>query len=85
VVQQTIIIFAGTQGFVDDLPVREIRAFEGELFQFMETVRNPLVQRLIRDKALNEETRAQLADAIREFKEKYRAERAGEAEKAETK
>jgi F-type H+-transporting ATPase subunit alpha len=85
VVQQTIIIFAGTQGFVDDLPVREIRAFEGELFQFMETARNPLVQRLIRDKALNEETRAQLADAIREFKEKYRAERAGEAEKAETK
>jgi len=82
VVQQTIIIFAGTQGFVDDLQVEEIRTFERELFAFMETARNPLVQRLIQDKALNDETRAQLADAIREFKEKYRAERGGAAEKA---
>jgi F-type H+-transporting ATPase subunit alpha len=77
-----IIIFAGTQGFVDDLPVREIRAFERQLHQFMETTKSPLVQRLILEKALNEETRAQLLAAMKEFKEKYCAERGGEAERA---
>jgi F-type H+-transporting ATPase subunit alpha len=82
VVQQMIIIFVGTQGFVDDLPVGEISVFERQLHQFMETAKSPLVQQLIREKALNEETRARLVDAIKEFKEKYCAERGGEAERA---
>ena len=84
VVQQTIIIFAGTQGFVDDLEVGEICTFEKELFKFMETARNPLMQQLLRDKALNEETRGQIVEAIGEFKEKYRAEKGSGAQSAET-
>ena len=83
VVQQMIIIFAGTQGFVDDLPVGEIRVFrEDSCTSSWKPAKNPLVQRLIQEKALNEETRAQLLDAMKEFKEKYCAERGGEAERA---
>ncbi|MBZ5498201.1 MAG: F0F1 ATP synthase subunit alpha [Acidobacteriia bacterium] len=81
VVRQVMIIFAGTQGFVDDLQVGEIRAFEKQLYQFMETVKGALVRKVAEEKVLNEDLRAQLLAALKEFKEKYVAERGGAAER----
>jgi F-type H+-transporting ATPase subunit alpha len=78
VVRQMMIIFAGTQGFLDDLKVSEIRAFEKQLHQFMETMKSPLLQKIIWDRALNDESRPQLLAAMKEFKEKYLAEKGAE-------
>jgi hypothetical protein len=44
-------------------------------------VKSPLVQKIGKDKALNEELRAQLLVALKEFKEKYLADRGGAAER----
>jgi F-type H+-transporting ATPase subunit alpha len=76
VVRQVIIIFAGTQGFTDDLEVAEIQAFEKGLYQFMDSSRSSLVQRITNEKVLTDETRAELGAALKEYKEKYRAEKA---------
>src|SRR3989454_6259092 len=76
VVQQVIIIFAGTQGFTDDLEVAEIQAFEQGLYQFMDSSRSSLVQRITNEKVLTDEIRAELGAALKEYKEKYRAEKA---------
>jgi F-type H+-transporting ATPase subunit alpha len=78
VVRQMMIIFAGTQGFLDDLQVSEIRAFEKQLHQFMETMKGPLLQKIIKERALNDESRSQLMAATKEFKEKYLAEKGAE-------
>jgi F-type H+-transporting ATPase subunit alpha len=77
VVRQMMIIFAGTQGFLDDLQIGEIRTFEKQLYQFMESMKAPLVQRITKDRALGDETRPQLLAAMKESKEKYVAERGG--------
>src|SRR5881396_962617 len=74
VVRQVLIIFAGTQGFTDDLEVAEIRAFEQGLYQFMDSSRSSLVQRITNEKVLTDEIRAELGAALKEYKEKYRAE-----------
>src|SRR5881396_3346609 len=76
VVRQVIIIFAGTQGFTDDLEVAEIQAFETGLYQFMDSSRSSLVQRITNEKVLTDEIRAELGAALKEYKEKYRAEKA---------
>src|SRR5213595_435388 len=75
VVRQVLIIFAGTQGFTDDLEVAEIRAFEQGLYQFMDSSRSSLVQRITNEKVLTDEIRAELGAALKEYKEKYRAEK----------
>jgi len=33
--EQVVVVFAGTKGYLDDLPVREVRRFEGELLEHM--------------------------------------------------
>jgi F-type H+-transporting ATPase subunit alpha len=75
VVQQIVVIFAGTQGVVDDLPVGEIRGFERGLYPFLEASKSALVQRIAREKVLGDELRQALAAALAEYKEKYLAER----------
>jgi F-type H+-transporting ATPase subunit alpha len=82
VVNQVLAIFAGTQGFVDDLQVAEIRTFEKQLYQFMETTKRPLIQRIASEKALSDDLRAQVLAALKEFKEKYTAERASGAQRS---
>jgi F-type H+-transporting ATPase subunit alpha len=74
VVRQVLVIFAGTQGFTDDLKVGEINVFENQLYQFMETTKAPLLKTLGAEKSLSQDLRNQLLAALKEFKEKYQAE-----------
>ncbi len=75
VVQQIVIIFAGTQGFTDDLAVREIRRFESGLFQFLSSAKASLMQKISAEKTLSDALRADLGAALKEFKEKYKSEK----------
>jgi len=76
VVKQVVSIFAGTQGFTDDLRVGEIKSFLRELLLFMDTAKSSLIKRVGTERALNDELRNELLSALKEFKEKYKAERA---------
>ncbi len=76
VVQQVLIIFAGTQGFTDDLAVSEIRKFETGLYEFMKTAKPSLIQKIAAERALGDALRAELTAALKEFKQKYKSETA---------
>jgi F-type H+-transporting ATPase subunit alpha len=76
VIRQIVSVFAGTQGFTDDLRVNEIDSFLKELLQFMDTAKSSLMQRISTERALSDELRQELVSALKEFKEKYKAERA---------
>ena len=75
VVQQIVIIFAGTQGFTDDLAVSEIRRFENELLQFLNSAKASLMQKIGAERTLSDALRADLGAALKEFKEKYKSEK----------
>jgi F-type H+-transporting ATPase subunit alpha len=77
VVKQILIIFAGTQGFTDDLPVGEIRSFETGLYKFMDSAKTQLLQKIAAEKVLSDSLRAELVSALKEFKEKFMIEKAG--------
>ncbi len=68
--QQVIGIFAGVNGFVDDLPVGEVRRFEEELLRYIDSDQKPLREEIAKKKALDPELTAKLKAAITEFKAK---------------
>ena len=69
--KQVVIIWAATNGFLDDQPVPQIRRFEVELMAFLD-VNAPEVLRSIRDtKVLSDDTKAQLKTQVAAFKETF--------------
>ncbi|HLK48855.1 MAG TPA: F0F1 ATP synthase subunit alpha [Bryobacteraceae bacterium] len=72
--RQVIIIFAGTQGFLDDLPVEQCRKFEEELYRFMDNAHREIRDEIRDKKTLDDNLRARLKDAIAEFKTRFVAE-----------
>src|ERR687885_2573242 len=62
------IIYALTNGYLDDVPIEKVRQWENEFHRFMETVHPEILDTVMRDKALSDETINVLKAAIDEFK-----------------
>ena len=69
--KQILIIFAGTQGLLDDLPVSELRRFEEELYKFVESKFSTILPDIITKKALDDDLKARMKAAIEAFKKKF--------------
>ena len=77
--RQVAIIYAGTNGYLDPIPVSEVRNFETELYLFIET-RYPQVFKDIRDKKqLDDPLKAALKAAVEEFTKDFAARKAAAA------
>lgn len=69
--KQIAIIFAGSQGLLDDIAAEDIRRFEAGLFDYLDNSQQGLLQE-IRDKhVLNEEIKKELTSTIAEFKKRF--------------
>ena len=69
--RQVIAIFAGTRGYLDDLPVERVSDFERSLLRYLEQ-EHPEIERTIGDeKSLSEDLSAKLSAAIEAFKKDY--------------
>ncbi|HEY1342706.1 MAG TPA: F0F1 ATP synthase subunit alpha [Bryobacteraceae bacterium] len=79
--KQIVVIFAGTQGYLDDLPVEQCRKFEEELYRFIENRHRAIFDDIKARKVLDDDLRGRLKAAIEEFKSGFVAEMSG-AEKA---
>ena len=73
--KQVAIVFAGTKGFLDDLEVSELRAFEQSFYRFLDTSHAALLTKIREKKALDDEITGQLAAVLKEAKEKFKAEK----------
>jgi F-type H+-transporting ATPase subunit alpha len=71
--QQVAIIYAGTQGLLDDVPVPQIRAYEDQFHRFMETRFGNLLTAIRDKKNLDDEIKNALTKAIKEFNEQFSA------------
>ena len=56
--KQIVIIFAGTQGYLDDLPVEQCRKFEEELYRFVDNAHRPLWDEIRTKKVLDDDCAA---------------------------
>ena len=66
--QQVMIIFAVTNGFLDDVPVDKIQAWEAEFHRFMANAHPEIGERIMAEKRLDDDLIEQLKAAIEQFK-----------------
>jgi F-type H+/Na+-transporting ATPase subunit alpha len=69
--KQVVIVYAGTNGLLDDLPAEQVRLFETELHSFMDSTHAGLLQTIREKKTLDDQTKGQLNTLIKEFKGRF--------------
>src|SRR4029077_20185984 len=71
--KQVLSLYVATSGQMDAVPVGEVRRFERELLQFVETS-HPAILKTIRDKkALDDAIKADIKKAVDAFRERFTA------------
>ncbi len=68
VIDQVVSIFAGTRGYLDDVEINNVRAFEKGLLEFMQTTGKQVRDELAQKKALDKDLEKKLGDMIGQFK-----------------
>src|SRR6266498_5618265 len=66
---QVALIFAATNGYIDDVPVERIKKFEAELLSFIENSHPGVLQNLREKKAVTDEIQKDLEQSLKDFKE----------------
>src|SRR5665213_646403 len=69
--KQVAIIYAGTNGVLDDLPLDQIRAFEHELYRFLENAHPAILPTIKEKKTIDDDMKGKLNSAIQEFKARF--------------
>jgi F-type H+-transporting ATPase subunit alpha len=72
--KQVVIIFAGTNGYLDDLKVEDIHGFEEGLYKYLDSGQSQLLKDIIEKKTLDDELKNRIKAALKEYKENYVAE-----------
>jgi F-type H+-transporting ATPase subunit alpha len=67
--QQVLIIYAVTTGFLDDVPVPEIRGWESGFLQFMAASHPDVAEEIRTRKTLSDDLKARLDGAMKEYKQ----------------
>ncbi len=71
--EQVVSIFAGTGGFLDDIPVEEVRRFESQLLDYVRGRHADVLDHFRTKGDLPDEIRDKLRDAVAAFKESFAA------------
>jgi F-type H+-transporting ATPase subunit alpha len=66
--KQVAIIYAGANGFLDDIPASDVVKFEEGLTPFIEAKHPKIFESIISDKKITDETEDLLKAALDEFK-----------------
>ncbi len=78
VARQVVTVFAGTNGYLDDIEVGDCLAFEKGLYEFLDIAHPTLLEEIVSKKTLDDDLKAKLKTALNEFKTKFVSERKSE-------
>ena len=71
--KQVVIIFAGTKGYLDDIPTMAVTKFEAELYPYIEAKYPEIFEQIRTKKALDKEIEELLHKALKDFKATFAA------------
>ncbi|MFO0957150.1 MAG: F0F1 ATP synthase subunit alpha [Isosphaeraceae bacterium] len=72
VVDQVMSIYAGTEGFLDDVPVKEVPRWEAEFLRYMREQKASVRDQLVRGKKMSDEVVRDLRAALAEFNARWK-------------
>ena len=73
VVEQVVVIYAATNGYVDHISELNVKRYEEELIEFLSQKYNSLMSQIREKKALSDDIRSELNKALDEFKAVFKA------------
>jgi len=71
--KQVLSLFIATSGYIDSIPVADVRRFEKEFLQFVETSNPGILKTIAEKKALDDGLKAEIKKAADAFKERFAA------------
>ncbi|MBM3759730.1 MAG: F0F1 ATP synthase subunit alpha [Acidobacteria bacterium] len=74
--KQVLIVYAGTSGVLDDLPLDKVRQFESELYRFVDNAHAGILAEIREKKELSDDLKKTINAALKEFKDRFVAENA---------
>jgi F-type H+-transporting ATPase subunit alpha len=77
--RQVALIYAGTNGYLDNIAVSEVRAFETELYRFIETRAPQVFSNIVEKKILDDPLKAELDAVVKEFAASFAARKSAAA------
>ena len=70
---QVIVIFAGTNGFADQVPIGNMGTWQSDLLHFMESAYAEIGKELEEKRIITEDNRARLTQALETFRDTWSA------------
>lgn len=71
--EQVAVIYAATNGYLDSIPVAQVREFEKGLLSYLRTEKQEVLTALGEKQALDDEVEAALKEAVSQFKARFEA------------
>ena len=68
-----VVLFAGTQGYLDDIQVPDIRAYEDGLHKYFADAQQALLADITEKKSLDDDLRSRLHAALKEYSANFKA------------
>jgi len=72
--EQVVVIYAGTNGFVDDYPISVLGRYERELLGFLKARKKEILEEIRTSGKLEGDTEKRLRDALTEFAKQFSVE-----------
>jgi F-type H+-transporting ATPase subunit alpha len=72
VADQVMIIFAGTKGYLDKIPQKQVSAWEEQFLRFMREQKSQIRNAIMKERKLTPETEKQLVTAIQTFQAQFK-------------
>jgi F-type H+-transporting ATPase subunit alpha len=69
--KQVTIIYAATNGYLDDVPVEKVQEFEAAFLRFMDSAHPEILSGIAAEKRITDEMTDKLVAAIGEFKQGF--------------
>jgi len=69
--KQVILIFAGTNGYLDDLKVEQIKSFEIGLYKYLDSAQSALLGDIVTRKTLDDDIKGRINAALKEYKQNF--------------
>ncbi|HTK94219.1 MAG TPA: hypothetical protein VL382_01160, partial [Terriglobales bacterium] len=73
--KQILIIFAGTNGYLDDLAVEDVKAFEAGLYKYVDAMNPKLLGAIMEKKTLDDALKADMKKLLDDYKQRFLSEK----------
>ena len=70
--KQVVVTFAGNEGYLDDVPLNRLKAFEKGLIEFMDKNFHDVIHEIREKKAISDALKKTLAQGVQKFKDSFK-------------